>query len=112
IGVNAIENPQRLIAEYLLRAVQRPSVKDFMRLAGGAEVFEITVVEGSPMENMTLIEADNRGIVGDDARVIAIERNGNTMIPRGDTEIQAGDLVSILSLKGVTKDIMHSFTGD
>ncbi|MFB6129558.1 MAG: TrkA family potassium uptake protein [Salinigranum sp.] len=111
IGVNVIENPQRLIAEYLYRAVQRPSVKDFMQLAGGAEVFEITVVENAPIANLKLMEADDRGILGEETLVVAIERGGETLIPKGNTEIYPGDLATVFSLKGVTSDVMHVFTG-
>lgn len=43
IGVNTMENPQSLIAEYLYRAVKRPSIVDFMHIGEEAEVFEIMV---------------------------------------------------------------------
>ncbi len=36
IGVNTMQNPQRLIAEYLYRAVKRPSIEDFMRIGDHA----------------------------------------------------------------------------
>ncbi len=43
IGVNTMQNPQHLIAEYLYRAVERPSIVDFMRIGEQAAVFEIAV---------------------------------------------------------------------
>ena len=62
IGVNTMENPQRLIAEYLHRAVKRPSIVDFMRVG-----------EGAPIAGRTMQEA---GLIGEDLLVIAIERKG------------------------------------
>lgn len=112
IGVNIIENPQRLIAEYLFRAVQRPTVKDFMQLAGDAEVFEITVTDTAPLANMTLMEADQEGMIGEEFLVIAIERKDEIIMPRGDTELHPGDLVTVFSRKGITADVMETFTGD
>lgn len=112
IGANVIENPQRLIAEYLFRAVQRPSVKDFMRLAGGAEVFEITVTEAAPIAETTLKEADADGLFDEETLVVALQRDGEVITPRGDTEIRTGDLVTVFSRKGITPAVMHVFTGD
>jgi trk system potassium uptake protein TrkA len=106
IGANVIENPQRLIAEYLFRAVQRPSVKDFMTLAGGAEVFEVTVTEGAPISNNTIEEAADQGILTDDFLVVAIERAGETIMPKGNTEIHLGDLLTVFSLEGATPEVI------
>lgn len=106
IGANVIENPQRLIAEYLFRAVQRPSVKDFMTLAGGAEVFEITVTEEAPIAHTTIEEAADRGIVTDDLLVVAIERDGETIMPKGNAEVHPGDLLTVFSLEGATPDVI------
>jgi trk system potassium uptake protein TrkA len=111
IGVNGMENPQRLIGEYLVRAVQRPSVKDFMSLAGDAEVFEITVTEPATIAEQTLQEADAAGLLGDDVLVIAIERGETVITPRGDTTIHAGDLVTVFSKEGITSNVLETFTG-
>lgn len=111
IGANVIENPQRLIAEYLVRAVQRPSVKDFMHLAGDAEVFEITVTDGAPLAASTLRRAGDRGVIGDDVLVVAIERNGEVITPRGESTIRAGDLLTVFSREGMTGDVIEQFTG-
>ena len=43
LGVNVIGDPDELIAEYLYRAMKKPSIKNYMKLTKGAEVFEITV---------------------------------------------------------------------
>lgn len=111
IGVNILENPQRLIGEYLVRAVQRPSVKDFMSLAGNAEVFEITLTETAPIAEQTLQEADSAGLLGDDILVVAIERGEEVLTPRGDTTIHAGDLITVFSKEGLTGEVMQTFTG-
>ncbi len=112
IGVNVLENPQRLIGEYLVRAVQRPSVKDFMSLAGGAEVFEITVTEESPLAEKSLQEADAAGLLGEDVLVVAIERGEDIVTPRGNTTVHAGDLVTVFSKEGISGDVTQTFVGD
>ena len=111
IGVNTIENPQSLIAEYLYRAVKRPSIKDYMRVGDTAEVFEITVDSDAPIANKTLIEADEAGLMPPGVLIVAIERNGeeDPITPRGDTEIHVGDLLTVYSQDGATPDVTDTF---
>lgn len=110
IGVNTLENPQHLIAEYLYRAVQRPSVKDFMHLGDDAEVFEITATHGSEIIDKTLEKSNQLGLLGDDVLIVAIQRDNSVITPRGETEIQAGDLVTVFSRRGFAPDVMELFT--
>lgn len=112
IGVNVLENPQRLIAEYLFQAVQRPSVKDFMRLAEGAEIVEITASEGAPIVDKTLRAADEADLIGEEVLIVAIERSGSVITPKGDTVIEAGDLVTVFSRDGITEALVEIFGGD
>jgi trk system potassium uptake protein TrkA len=111
LGVNVLENPENLIAEYLYRAVQRPSVKDFMHLSGDAEIFEITVGEDSQVAGQSLANADEKGVLPDDVRVVAIERNQSVLLPQGSTEIEGGDLVTVFSKRGFGSEIIEVFVG-
>lgn len=111
VGANVLENPQRLIAEYLVRAVQRPSIKDFMDLASDAEVFEVTVVEDAPITDHTIHEAAEEDLLMPNELVVAIERGEDVIRPRGDTQIEAGDLVTVFSSEGATSEVLHTFTG-
>ncbi|WP_135819889.1 potassium channel family protein [Halostella litorea] len=111
IGVNTMENPQSLIAEYLYRAVKRPSIKDYMRVGDTAEVFEITVDEDAPIANKTLIEADEEGLLPHGVLVVAIERNGEAdpITPQGGTEIHGGDMLTVYSQEGATPSVTDAF---
>ena len=114
IGVSVIENPQRLIADYLYRAIERPSIVDFMRVGEEAEVFEIRVSEGAPLAGLTLAEAGKEGVLPDDALVVAVERNGDgdPITPRGTTRIEARDLVTVYSATGATPGVTRLFRDD
>ena len=110
IGVSSMENPQRLIAEHLYRAVKRPSIVDFMRIGEQAEVFEVTVGEDAPIAGHTLTEADEAGLLPDETLIVAIERAEEEPItPRGGTRIEVGDLLAVYSAEGATPDITDTF---
>ena len=111
IGVNTMQNPQSLIAEYLYRAVSRPSIVDFMHIGEEAEVFEITVGEDAPIAGRTLREADEADLIGGQTLIVAVERDGEgtPITPRGNTRIEAGDLLTVYSGKGVTPEVTDVF---
>lgn len=111
IGVQTMENPSRLISEHLYRAVRRPSIVDYLRIGETAEVFEIMVSEDAPVAGRTLQEAAEDGLLTSDMLVVAIERDGDTgpITPQGDTEIEAGDLLTVYSAVGVTAEVTDVF---
>lgn len=111
IGVNTMENPQRLIAESLFRSVDRPSIVDYMQVGDVAEVFEITVAEDAPIAGLTLIEADEEGLLDEDTLVVAVERedSDSPITPRGQTRIEEEDLLTVYSGTGATTEVTDIF---
>jgi len=111
IGVNTMENPQELIAEYLYRAVARPAIVDYMRIGEDAEVFEISVTENAPIAGKTLQETADEDLLSDDVLVVAIERESASepITPRGNTTIHAGDLLTVYSAVGAEPEITDIF---
>ncbi|MFB6302340.1 MAG: TrkA family potassium uptake protein [Haloferacaceae archaeon] len=106
IGVNTMENPQRLIAQYLYRSVRRPTIVDFMELGGDAEVFEIVVTDDAPIAGKTLQNAANEGLLSSDLLIVAIEREDEPepITPRGTTRIEADDVATVYSATGATPE--------
>ncbi len=111
IGVNTIENPQQLIAEYLSRAMTRPAIVDYMCIGKDAEVFEITVTEEAPIVGKTLQQATQAGLITDEMLVVATERDGHDhpITPRGNTTIKKGDLLTVYSGVGADPEITDIF---
>ncbi|AGB31586.1 TrkA-N domain protein [Natrinema pellirubrum DSM 15624] len=111
IGVNTMENPQELIAEYLYRAVARPAIVDYMRIGEQAEVFEIEVTANAPLAGKTLIDAADEDLLSEDVLVVAIEREGEDqpITPRGNTRIEAGDLLTVYSAFGAEPELTDVF---
>jgi trk system potassium uptake protein TrkA len=111
IGVNTMENPQQLIAEYLYRSVARPAIVDYMRIGEQAEVFEITVTEEAPIAGKTLQESATKGHLPGDVLIVAIEREEqeHPLTPRGDTQILPGDLLTVYSAFGADRELTDVF---
>jgi len=110
LGVTIVESPHRLNGQYLYRAVQHPAVRDFMPIAGDAEIFEATVDDGAPITGLSLIDADKEDLLPEQTIIVAILRKEELIIPEGETEIRAGDVVTIFARNGATNRITDVFT--
>ncbi len=82
---------------------------DYLDLAGGAEIVELTAHEDAPITGHTLEEATAEGILNAETLVIAIERDDTVLTPRGDTEIGANDIVTVFSPDERTKPSLDAF---
>lgn len=82
---------------------------DFVSLTGGAEVIETTVSEEMPAAGRTLAGANRDGLLADEVLVVGIERDGTILTPDGDTELLAGDVVTLFSRDGLDFDGVEGF---
>lgn len=88
---------------------RRRTLSDFMSLAGGSEIVEITVQDGAPVTDSTVAEAVEDGIIDPQVLLIAIEREGDILAPHGNTTIQAKDVVTLFSRGGVDEPMLTGF---
>lgn len=116
IGVNIIENPQRLIADYLYHSVRYPGIQDFMKLSEDSEFIEIKPQDNAPVTQQPLSVIRKTGLLPEDVLIAAIKRNSNVLTPKGDTVMAAGDLVTVLvndeELDVVLSAFGHETNGD
>lgn len=91
-------------------ARRTPSITDFMSLGGEAEVVELTVIEGARITDTSLREANERDLLDEDVLVIAIEREGNIITPRGTTRVHAGDVVTLFVRNGMSRSLETVFS--
>jgi len=84
------ENPDMTVARHLYLSAKRPKIKDFLTVGGGkAEIFEVVVSEGSRAVGKPLSKLHIK-----EAIVVAIERNGDIILPKGDTVVQVHDQIT------------------
>lgn len=90
----------------------RDSVSDFVSLAGGSEIAEVTVRDDAPIAGLSLETAVDRALLDEDALVIAIERDDAVLTPHGDTVVRPADLVTVFSRGGVDSETLDAFHAD
>jgi len=88
-----------------------PEITDFLTLAGDAELFELQVSEDATIAGESLQAANAAGLLSGDTLVVAVERDGAVITPRGGTTIEAGDVVTVLSRQPAEDDLDRAFTG-
>ena len=97
LGIDLMINPERECAWETYQLLQSAAATDVAQFADGrVQLTGLVVREGAPVSNRTLSE------LGQELRsyryvTAAIVRDGNTVIPKGDDTIQAGDQIFVLS---------------
>lgn len=87
------------------------NLTNLRELAGDAKVVDVTVAESSEANGRTIRELSEEDFLGEGLLIVAIERGEEVIMPNGDTEIQEGDLLTVLSQRGETEHITDQFTG-
>lgn len=85
---------------------------DYVSLAGGNEVVQLTVDEDAPIAGLTLEQAGSEGLLEDGVLVVSIERDEDVLTPKGKSEILAGDIVTVLSRGGFGDETFAIFESE
>lgn len=93
-GFKICENRNELVARNMLLSLNNPDAHILVTM-DGACIFEVVVHEGSKGADKTVKEFPG----GKDELYIAIRRDGELIIPNGDTVFKAGDRVVVFTKK-------------
>lgn len=85
---------------------------DYISLAGGNEVIELTVDDNASVAGKTLRRAGEEGLLEGDLLVVSIERDDEILTPTGESKIRAGDILTVLSRDGFTDTVLAPFESD
>ncbi len=90
---------------------ERPQpLSEYLSLTGGTEVLEVAVAPDAPIDGLTLELAGREGVLDSNVLIIAIERDGTVLTPRGETVIKANDQVTLLSRESISDEALEAFT--
>ena len=96
LGVDEMVCPERIAAKEITNLLNNTVATEFFDFSGGLLTMYVirldagTPVAGHNVRELTQLHPDLQ------VRVVAILRNGNTIIPHGDTVFQGGDLAYII----------------
>jgi trk system potassium uptake protein TrkA len=105
LGVEVVE-PDILLARRFEHILEPRRIVSQAFAGGRAEAIEIEISSDSPVRGKKLRE------IGSDYYIVgALLRKGKIIIPHGDTEIETGDLVTIVLQSGAFANVINLFSG-
>ena len=106
VGIDDVISPELTAAGYLEKIITRPKVADIIVFGkGNAEILDITV------KNEKVIgKRINEISPTDNYIIIAVYKDGEITIPKGDMVLSEGDKISILVKTKFVKDIVKMCT--
>ena len=101
--IDVLISPERLVTEHIQRLIEIPGALQVLDFAGGkAQLVATRAFPDGPLVGRELKSLKEKLPDGVDARVAAIFRDDQAIIPEGDTVIEVDDIVFFLA---ATRDI-------
>ena len=106
LGIDVLVNPRAITVSTILQHVRRGRIRAVHSLRDGfGEIIEAEAMETSPLVGAQIKEANlPSGVI-----IGAIVRNGEVVIPRGDTDVRARDRVILLATADTVKKVEKLF---
>lgn len=105
-GVAIHKNPDAVVAENIYNSIWRPSINDFVSMAGGkAEIIEMIIHEGSRASGKAIKDLG----LPSNVLIISIERGDEVIIPEGSTKIMINDSVYIFARRDMVDRVSELF---
>ena len=104
LGIDELVCPERIAAKEITNLLNHNVATEFFDFSGGLSMYLIRLRETSQVihkQVKDLVQIYNTLQV----RIVAVLRAGETLIPDGDFEFEAGDLAYIISRKGQMENI-------
>jgi trk system potassium uptake protein TrkA len=111
MGATILDSPQRVIAEHLYGFLRYPEYEGIVPLVGGKHAFKLTVSEGAPLAGRPLVETVEGGLLPEGLLIVLLQRGDELVVPTGDTELQAGDVLTLLADEPIGDRYLKAFTG-
>ena len=106
LGIDSLIYPEKLAAREVIGLLGQTSSTEYVDFSGGKlslAVFRLE--EDAPVIDQTLLQAtkDHRNL---EYRAVAISREGETIIPRGNDQFKVNDLVYVIANQGGIGDMV------
>lgn len=110
LGLTRLINPELMAAAEIFQILCFPSALevDFFSM-GKAQMVRARISEGSALDGMSLREVSAK--INDKVLICVLERGSEIIIPKGDTVLKSGDMVSILAVRRTIIDFFRKVKG-
>ena len=99
--------PEQVLTEYIAKLVEFPEALQVLDFAGGkVSLVAVRAYSGGPLVGHPLKDL-RRHMPRIDTRIVAIFRGDRSIVPDGDTVIEAGDEVFCLAASGHIREVMR-----
>lgn len=106
VGIDRYIDPRATTISTVLQHVRRGRIKGIYSLfEGAAELVDAVALETSPLVNKPLRDAQ----LPEGVMIGAVLREGDVHMPSGDTVINAGDRIVLMSMRENVKDVEQMF---
>jgi trk system potassium uptake protein TrkA len=106
VPVDVLISPEQVVTDYILKLIEYPGALQVLDFAGGrVRLVAVKAYHGGPLVGNGL-SALYEHMPNVDARVAAIYREGEVIIPRGDTVIEAKDEVFFIAATENIRSVM------
>ena len=108
LGIDSLIYPELIAAREVLSLLHETGTTEFMEFCGGKLAMYVQKLdENAPILNKSLQEISLTSST-DKYRAVAIKRNENTIIPRGNEYFHLGDLVFVISTNEGIEEMMKT----
>jgi trk system potassium uptake protein len=99
--------PEQVLTDYIVKLVEFPEALQVLDFAGGrVSLVAVRAFSGGPLVGHPLKDL-RRHLSGVDTRIVAIFRGDRSIVPDGDTVIEAGDEVFCLAAAEHIREVMR-----
>lgn len=107
LGIDSLIYPERLAAREIITLLGQTSSTEFVDFSGGKlSLVVFKLEEDSPVVDYTLLQA-TKNTQNLDYRAVAISREGETIIPRGNDQFKVNDLVYVIANQNGIKEMLE-----
>jgi len=106
LGVDYLIYPEKIASREIIGLLNKTGTTEFIDFTGGMlSLFVLKLEKDAPVINKTLQEVNrDKGTLN--YRAVAITRDGETIIPRGDNKFKLHDTVYVVSNRTGIKDVL------
>jgi len=109
LGARVLVDPEVLIAKHLIGLLLQPELKDVVPMEDGTQVATVSLASASPLIGKSLIQIGKESLLPSDTLIVCIRREGKVMVPKGTSELEEGDVLTLFSREALSDKDLEAF---